>query len=151
MRAHAATRIVRWRLAWLALALAIALHVADETLTAFLPAYNSLVETIRSRAPWVFLPTFTFPVWLGGLALGVLLLLALTPFVSRGARWIRVLSLVLGALMTANALAHVAASLYLGRPAPGVYSSPFLLAAAVALVVTASRAGARRRGTSGSA
>jgi hypothetical protein len=42
--------------------------------------------------------------------------------------------------MVGNALGHVAASLYWGKPAPIVYSSPVLFAAAVALLITASRA-----------
>jgi hypothetical protein len=99
-----------------------------------------VVEGIRAQYSWVPLPTFTFPVWLGGLILGVLLLLALTPVVSRGAPWIRVVSLILGVVMTGNALGHIAASVYWGKFAPGVYSSPLLLIAALALLVTASRA-----------
>jgi len=52
-------------------------------------------------------------------------------------------SLILGVLMSGNALGHLGASLYWGRFAPGVYSSPFLLIAAGALLVTASRAKVR--------
>jgi hypothetical protein len=122
------------------LALALALHVTDEALTGFLPVYNSVVERLRAKYWWLPLPTFTFPVWLGGLILGVLLLLALTPIVARGARWIRVVSLILGVIMTGNALGHIGASVYWGRLAPGVYSSPILLIAALALLITASRA-----------
>ena len=133
-------RIAQWRAAWICLALALALHVTDEALTGFLPVYNGVVEGIRSERPWVPLPTFSFPVWLAGLVLGVLLLLTLTPVVSRGARWIRVVSLILSVVMILNALGHVGASLYWGRLAPGVYSSPFLFIAALALLVTASRA-----------
>ncbi len=138
-----ATRIAQWRAAWVALAIALGLHVADEALTGFLPVYNGIVWEFRARHPWAPLPTFTFPVWLGGLILGVLLLMALTPIVSRGAAWIRVASVVLAVIMTGNALGHLAASVYWGRPAPGAYSSPVLLAAAVALLVTSLRAGAR--------
>ncbi len=139
-----ATRIDHWRVSWVCLALALALHVTDETLTGFLPVYNEVVEGIRSRHPWVPLPTFTFPVWLAGLVLGVLLLLALTPIVSRGAAWIRIVSLILAVVMIGNALGHIGASLYWGRFAPGVYSAPVLLIASVALLITASRAKARR-------
>lgn len=135
-----ASRIVHWRYAWLALALALGLHVIDEALTGFLPVYNGIVEGIRANHPWVPLPTFTFPVWLGGLIVGVVLLFALTPVVSHGARWIRVASIILGVIMTGNALGHFGASLYWGRRAPGVYSSPILLIAAAALLVTAFRA-----------
>jgi hypothetical protein len=135
-----ASRIARWRIAWLGLALALGLHVTDEALTGFLPVYNGLVEGIRANHPWAPLPTFTFPMWLGGLVGGVVVLLALTPVVSRGARWIRVVSIVLGVIMTGNALGHLGASLVWGKPAPGVYSSPLLLIAAAALLVTASNA-----------
>jgi hypothetical protein len=61
------TRIAQWRTAWVALALALGLHVTDEALTGFLPVYNGVVGGIRANHPWVLLPTFTFPVWLGGL------------------------------------------------------------------------------------
>lgn len=136
-------RIAQWRAAWVGLALALGLHVTDEALTGFLPVYNGVVDGIRARHAWAPLPTFTFPIWLTGLVVGVLLLLALTPAVSRGAAWIRVVSLVLAVVMIANALGHFGASLYWGRFAPGVYSSPLLLVAAVALLATASRAKAR--------
>jgi hypothetical protein len=63
---------------------------------------------------------------------------------SRGQRWIRVASIVLSLIMIANALGHVAASLYWGRPAPGVYSSPLLFIAALALLITSWRARERR-------
>jgi len=138
-----ATRMAQWRTAWIVHALAIALHVTDEALTGFLPVYNGIVEGIRAKHPWVPLPTFTFPVWLGGLILGVLILLALTPFVSRGAQWLRVVSVILGVIMTGNALGHMGASLYWGTFAPGVYSSPVLLIAALALLTTALRASGR--------
>jgi hypothetical protein len=45
-----------------------------------------------------------------------------------------------GVLMALNALGHLGASLYLGELAPGALSSPLLLAATVALVVTTYRA-----------
>ena len=138
------SRIAQWRAAWVGLAVALGLHVTDEALTGFLPVYNQVVEGLRADHPWVPLPTFTFPMWLGGLIVGVLLLLALTPVVSRGAQWIRVASVILGVIMTGNALGHLGASVYWGRLAPGVYSSPLLLIAAVALLVTASRARVRR-------
>jgi len=68
----------------------------------------------------------------------------MSPVGSRGAGWIRVASLLLAVVMIGNGLGHIGASLYWGKFAPGVYSSPFLLLAAVALLVTAS--GAKVRG-----
>jgi hypothetical protein len=137
----AMTKEIRyWRAAWVGLAVALALHVTDEALTGFLPVYNRIVEGIRANYSWVPLPTFTFPVWLTGLVLGIVFLFVFTPAVSRGARWIRVVSLVLSIVMIGNALGHLGASLYWGRVAPGAYSSPVLLLAAIFLLITATRA-----------
>ena len=135
-----ANEIRNWRAAWVGLGIALALHVTDEALTGFLPVYNGIVEGIRMNHPWVPLPTFTFPIWLGGLMLGIVLLFVFTPAVSRGARWIRVASLVLSILMIGNALGHFGALLYWRRIAPGAYSSPVLLVAAILLLITATRA-----------
>jgi hypothetical protein len=46
------------------------------------------------------------------------------------------ISYVFGILMLCNALVHLAASLELERPMPGLYSSPLLLAASAYLLVT---------------
>ncbi|HSR53213.1 MAG TPA: hypothetical protein VLV83_20505 [Acidobacteriota bacterium] len=126
----------RWGFAWLGLATALAVHVADEAFTDFLPLYNSIVTGLRDSYSFVPFPTFTFPIWLGGLIAGVLLLYALTPFAFAGRLGLRYLAYPLSVLMILNALGHTAASVYLGTPAPGVYSSPLLLLAAVALLVT---------------
>lgn len=134
-------RTRQWGNAWVALAIAIALHVADEATTGFLPLYNSIVRSLRDDYPWVPLPTFTFPMWLGGLVVGVILLLGLSPLVYSGTRVFRPISYILGVLMILNALGHIGGSIYLGMLAPGVVSSPVLLLAAVALVITAARAG----------
>ncbi len=124
---------------WVFLALAIALHVTDEALTGFLPLYNSIVESLRESYPWVPLPTFSFPVWLTGLVIGVLLLLSLSPLVFAGSPYLRPVSYVLGVLMVGNALGHIGASIYWGIMAPGVLSSPILLLAALALLITTDR------------
>ena len=58
---------IRWAISWACLAAALGLHVADEALTGFLPLYNSVIESLRDTYGWVPFPTFTFPVWLGGL------------------------------------------------------------------------------------
>jgi len=122
-----------------ALSIALGLHVADEAITDFLPLYNSIVGTIRESYPWVLLPTFTFSVWLTGLIAVVSILLLLSPMVFAGNPIFRPISYFLGVLMTLNALAHIGGSLYLGALAPGVISSPSLLLAALALLVTTRR------------
>ena len=123
--------------AWVALCLALAVHVADEALTDFLSVYNPTVRALRSRVPFLPLPTFTFGIWLGGLIAAVILLLLLSPFAFRPARWMAPLSYIFGILMLFNGLQHIAGSFYLGRLMPGVYSSPLLLAASVYLLARA--------------
>jgi len=115
----------------------LALHVADEALTGFLAVYNPIVRSLRVRFPFLPLPTFTFGVWLAGLVLGVCVLLALSVFAFRGARWMVPLALLFGTLMLFNGLAHIGGSIYLGRLMPGVYSAPLLLAGSVYLGVAA--------------
>ena len=114
--------------------------MADEALTGFLPFYNSLVESLRERYAWLPAPTFSFGTWLGGLILLIVVLFALTPLALRGSRFLLVLSYLLGVLMVANATAHVVASSWLGEFAPGVYSSPVLFIAALALLYSAATA-----------
>jgi hypothetical protein len=126
----------RFGRAWVALAVALALHVADEAANDFLSVYNPSVRAIRERFPFLPLPEFTFSVWLGGLILAVAGLLALSPAAFRGARWLRMLSLPYGVLMLLNGLGHIAGSIYFGRFMPGVYSAPLLLAASVYLLLS---------------
>ncbi len=129
----------RWGMAWVLLVLAIALHVADEALTGFLPLYNSIVESLRESYPWSPLPTFEFSVWLMGLVIGILVLFGLSPFVFAGSPYLRPVAYVLGVLMTGNGLAHIGASIYWGMLAPGIFSSPILLFAALALLIATDR------------
>jgi hypothetical protein len=125
--------------AWVAQCLALAAHVADEALTDFLSVYNPAVQALRARYAWLPLPVFTFEVWLAGLLTAIVLLLALSAFAYRGARWMAPLAWIFGTIMLLNGLGHVAGSFYLGRPMPGVYSSPLLLAASVYLLSRSGR------------
>lgn len=128
--------------AWIALCLALALHVLDEAKTGFLSVYNPTVIALRAKQPWLPFPVFTFGVWLAGLVAAVVLLLCLSVFVWRGARWMRPLGFVFAVIMLANGLGHVVgtifgrtvASIRFPRPMPGFYSSPFVLAASVYLL-----------------
>ncbi len=122
-------------IAWVAFALALAVHVADEATHDFLSTYNPSVRAIRARLPFLPLPTFTFRVWLTLLIAGILLLLCLSPLAFRGASWLRLLSRPLGVLVgVLNATLHISSSVYFHRWMPGVYSSPLLLAAALFLL-----------------
>lgn len=126
-------RALRHAQAWFVLVMALALHVVDEALTGFLDFYNPLVLSIRSRVPWFPMPTFTFGIWLAGLAALVLLLTLLGPAVRRGARGTQVASWVLSGIMLLNGVGHVAGSLYFWRWLPGTTSVPVLLLASILL------------------
>ena len=130
---------VRHAVAWVALCVALAVHVLDEALTGFLAVYNPAVLSITERLPWLPLPVFTYEVWLGGLIVAVIVLTSLTVFVLRGAPLMTPLSYVFGGLMLGNGLLHIAGSLQLGHPMPGVYSAPLLLGASVYLLFTVTR------------
>lgn len=131
---------VRWAISWAGLAGVLGIHVLDEALTGFLPFYNSIIVSIRETYAWLPFPTFEFKTWFGGLVVLVIVLFALTPLVFRGQRWLGILSYFLGALMVANAIGHILISIWLQEFAPGVYSSPVLLLAAITLIVTTFRA-----------
>jgi hypothetical protein len=119
--------------AYLALVAALGVHVIDEALTNFLDFYNPLVLAIRSRIWWFPMPTFTFGVWISGLAALVVVLALLAPAVRRGAPGTRFACWVLTVIMFMNGLAHLGGSLYFERWLPGATSAPLLLIASVLL------------------
>jgi hypothetical protein len=114
--------------------LAFALHVVDEALNDFLPLYNSVVGGWREASPWVPLPVFTFSGWLTLLIVALIVLASLTPLFFAGSRSVRPIAWFFGALMVANAFGHFGMSIYMGAFAPGVYSSPVVLIAALVLL-----------------
>ncbi len=138
----------RLGLAWLLMCAALGLHVADEALTGFLAVYNPTVLAMRARLGFWLMPTFEFRIWLSGLLAGITLLLVLSPWAFRNARWVRPLAyfvaVVTGLL---NALGHAiatvlgrtVATVQFSRPAPGFYSSPVLLICSVYLLVQLGR------------
>lgn len=131
---------VAWVLMWVALAF----HVLDEAMTGFLSVYNPTVLALRAQLGYWPMPTFAFRDWMTGLACGIILLALLTPFAFRNARWIRPLfyfvAIVAGVLngvghMLATIAGRTVSTVQFQRPAPGFYSSPFLLAAAIYALV----------------
>ncbi|HXL07342.1 MAG TPA: hypothetical protein VN964_10500 [Gemmatimonadales bacterium] len=126
----------RFGVAWLALCGALAIHVADEALTDFLSVYNPAVRAIRARFPFLPLPTFTFPAWLGGLIAVTILLFALCPAAFRGEPGMRPAAYVFGIVMAGNGLLHLVGSIYMKKAMPGVYSAPLILGAAIYLLAS---------------
>jgi len=126
-------------LAWVALSLALAAHVVDEAMTAFLDVYNPTVESIRERVPWFPMPVFTFDVWIAGLSAGVIALLALSPLAYRGVQALRIAAYPYAAVMVLNGIGHLVASVYLGRWAPGATTAPLLIVASGWIVIAERR------------
>ncbi|HWW17244.1 MAG TPA: hypothetical protein VNY81_01385 [Candidatus Saccharimonadales bacterium] len=87
------------------------------------------------------MPTFEYREWLIGLILANLVLLGLTPFAFRNGRGLRPLAYFFAAIMLLNGMGHTlftvlgrtVASVRFPRPAPGFYSSPFLLITSIYL------------------
>ena len=135
--------------AWVALCLALAIHITDEVSTGFLSVYNPTVLALRAKLAFWPMPTFEFREWLTGLIVADVVLLALSPFVFRGSRWIRPVFYVLAVIMlfnglghtTGTILGHTVSSVRFPRPMPGFYSSPLLLATSVYAFVQLRRTG----------
>ena len=129
--------------AWILLCLALAVHVFDEAATGFLTIYNPTVIALREQLGWWPMPTFGFGEWLAGLVIGCVVLLLLSGAVARGAIGTRVLAYAFAILMLINAAGHTlgtifgrtVASVTFPRPAPGFWSSPFMAAAAIYLLI----------------
>ena len=128
-------------LAWFLLCLAFCAHVADEALTGFLDVYNPTVIAMRARFNWFPMPTFEYREWLIGLIVANLILLALTPLAYRNARGLRPIAYFFASIMLLNGMGHTiftvlgrtVPSVHFSRPAPGFYSSPFLLITSIYL------------------
>ena len=133
--------------AWIALCLALALHVTDEASTGFLNVYNPTVLALRAKLGFWPMPTFAFREWLTGLIVAVVVLLALSPLVFRGVRWMRPIFYIFAVIMLFNGLGHTAgtilghtvSSVRFPRPMPGFYSSPLLLVTSVYALLQLSR------------
>jgi uncharacterized protein with HXXEE motif len=128
--------VPQFGLAWIALCVALAIHVADEALTDFLSVYNPAVRALRARLPFLPLPTFTFGVWLSGLVVAVVVLASLTPFAFREAAWMKPVAYGFGLIMMGNGVMHLVGSGYMRKAMPGVYSAPLILGAAIYLLAS---------------
>ncbi len=139
--------------AWILLCLALALHVFDEATTGFLRVYNPTVLALRERIGWWPMPPFEFGQWLAGLIVVVVVLLALSGSVVRGAKGTRVAAYIFAVVMLLNAAGHTLATIFgqtvasvtFPRPAPGFWSSPIMAAAAIYLLVALRRSAPRKQ------
>ena len=129
--------------AWFALCVGFALRILDEATTGFLAVYNPTVTILRQRWGWFPMRPFAFRDWLTMLIVGCGFLFCLTPVAARGMQGLRPLAWIYAIIMFLNASGHTlfsilgrtVSSVTFPRPAPGFYSSPFLFAASVWLMV----------------
>jgi hypothetical protein len=127
-------------IAWVAMAGAFGLHVADEVSTDFLSWYNPTARRIRARLGGLpFPPVFSFWPWLLGLSAATAILFALTPWAFARAAWLVPIAVAFSIINIGNGLLHILASVRLGRRVPGLISAPLLLACAVWLLFAAVR------------
>lgn len=124
--------------AWLALSVALVIHVIGEADHDFLAIYNQTAAAFRARIP--FLPWPTFGWWLCGLGVTVLALFAVLPLAFRAGRWMRRAAYVFAGWAALNAIAHFAIALRSNRAPAGTWSAMLLLLAAAMLFVAARRA-----------
>jgi hypothetical protein len=126
---------------WLLLCLAFAMHVWDEAAHDFLSYYNSTVLALYGHFSWFPRMDMQFRTWLAALLVANLVLLGLTPWAYRNARWLRPLAYVFAGIQLLNGTGHILAairgstvpSVQFEGPAPGVYTAPLLVALAAYL------------------
>jgi hypothetical protein len=128
---------------WLLLSLAFALHVWDEAAHDFLSYYNSTVLALYGHFSWFPRMDLQFRSWLAALLVVNLVLLALTPWAYRNARWLRPLAYAFAGIQLLNGAGHILTAIW-GRtvpsvhfegPAPGVYTAPLLIVLAAYLIL----------------
>src|SRR5688500_17409281 len=125
--------------AWVYLWAHLAAHVIEEAATGF-PGVANAALAAWSRDFGLPLLQLVYGEWLGALIVVLATLIAMTPWVARGAAWAPAASYIFAGVMIANGVGHLLSPLYLARFLPGQFSSPLMIAAALWLIVQARRA-----------
>jgi hypothetical protein len=112
---------------YLLLVISLLLHVTDEAVNHFLDFYNPLVLKLREYSSIFPFPTFSFKIWIIGLALLIVVLLTITPIIYHRNRIILMVTKIFAVLMIFNGLGHLVFSIYYKRVIPGMLSSPLLI------------------------
>jgi hypothetical protein len=130
----------RLRAAWISLAIAFGLHVADEATHDFLRFYNPNANLIRESLGIPFPPVFSYSEWLGGLVGAFILSILLTPLLDPRRGWTLIAARIWAVIHIINGILHLVTSLSIGRMMPGVLTAPLLLLVAPWLLVETLRA-----------
>ena len=96
---------------WLLLCLAFAMHVWDEAAHDFLSYYNSTVLALYGHFSWFPRMDMHVRTWLAALLVANLVLLVLTPWAYRNARWLRPLAYVFAGIQLLNGTGHILAAI----------------------------------------
>lgn len=128
--------------AWLLFCASIAATITDQAINDFLGYYNATVLTLYGHFSWFPRIDMRFGTWLATAITTNALLLLFTPFAYRGARFLRPIGYVFSTFMILVACGEIFASLlgqtvpsvHFTNGAPGVYTSPLLLASSTFLL-----------------
>lgn len=132
-----AQRQFRLRHGWLALTMALTLHVAEGAVRDYLSFYNPLAMSLRDMMLWTWMPTFTFGAWLGGWIAILAALYGMAWFAAYARGWVVWAALAYAEVMFLYAAAKIAFAMYLEKAIPGIFTAPLLLAASCWLTVEA--------------
>jgi hypothetical protein len=111
---------------WLALCLSLALHVAEEAYTGFLPAYGEATRAVGDLFPYVSSPSLAVAVSMWMSVVFVATLTVLVPLAYKGVAWMRPATVGVALVALANVSGHAGGSLFAGHAIPGVYTTPLL-------------------------
>jgi hypothetical protein len=126
---------------WLLLCLSLGANILDDALNDFLGYYNATVLSLYGHFSWFPRIDLTLRNWLVGVIVADAVLLLLTPFAYRNSSVLRPIAYIFSTIMLligsgsilASVLGQTVPSVHFAGGAPGIYTSPLLLAASVFL------------------
>ena len=127
---------------WLLLCLSMTANILDDALNDFLGYYNATVLTLYGHFSWFPRMDLSFREWLVGVIVADAALLLLTPFAFSNSRFLRPIAYIFSTIMLligsgsilVSMLGQTVPSVHFTGGAPGVYTSPLLLAASALLL-----------------
>jgi hypothetical protein len=121
------------------LCLVLALHVAEEAYTGFLPAYSEATRAVGDLFPYVAYPSLAVAMSMWMSVAFVATLTVLVPLAYRGVPWMRPATIGVALVALANVSGHAGGSLLAGHAVAGVYTTPLLAIAGVYAIAAAWR------------